>query len=416
MKKKILMALGAAGALSLFMSSAVMAEGQKEIVLPAAEAKVSGYGYDQEGNEADTVYDEKSGVITQVGDTTDVVFQVPEGVEGNYDLYLELGKSPYAAGTTYLGVTVGDGEEHVPCIQIQGCNETYSDINELGLIAVEKDVVLNAGEEIIISYKPGYSMEWQGVVSCALPPMGNMYLYETGTPVAVGYGDDKAVPVDEKEVVDDSDVLSGKTIVWLGSSVTYGDGYSMAEVIDENHSAVNTYKYAISGTMLVNTNDSSYVARMKEIDPDMDVDLFVVQLSTNDATAKQTLGEVSAEAEQKDFDDTTIVGAMETIIAYAKETWNCPVVFYTGTYYESEEYQLMVDKLYELKDKWGISIVDLWNNEKLKEMCLSGETNKYMKTKFGTENEPDPIHPNADGYKELWTPVFEEVFKEVLSQ
>ena len=185
----------------------------------------------------------------------------------------------------------------------------------------------------------------------------------------------------------------------------------MAEAIAENHSAVTSYKYAISGTMLTNTSDSSYVERMKEIDPDMDIDAFVVQLSTNDATNGMPLGEIS---DNDEYDDTTIVGAMETIISYVKDTWNCPIVFYTGTYYESDEYQAMVDKLFELKDKWGISVVDLWNNEELKSMCLSGEIKSYMKIKYGTENESDPIHPNANGYKELWTPVFEKTFSEIL--
>lgn len=137
----------------------------------------------------------------------------------------------------------------------------------------------------------------------------------------------------------------------------------------------------------------------------------MVQLSTNDATNGMPLGEIS---DSDEYDDTTIVGAMETIISYVKSTWDCPVVFYTGTYFESDEYQAMVDKLFELKDKWDIDVVDLWNNEKLKDMCLSGEINSYMKTKYGTENEPDPIHPNATGYKELWTPVFEETLSEIL--
>ncbi len=67
--------------------------------------------------------------------------------------------------------------------------------------------------------------------------------------------------------------------------------------------------------MLTNTSDSSYVERMKEIDPNMDIDAFVVQLSTNDATNGMPLGEIS---DSDEYDDTTIVGAMETIISYVK--------------------------------------------------------------------------------------------------
>lgn len=410
MKKRKLFLAGVC--LSMLFGVQVKAEAMENVELKASDAEVSGIGYDQNGEEVESGYNESLGVITQVGDNTEVVFDVPDGVEGTYDVYLELGKSPYAAGTTYVGITVGDAREYVPIIPIQYCNETYSDINELGLFVVDKAVEVEAGEKITVSYKPGYTMEWGGTMSCALPPMGNMYLYEAGSAVAVGYGDDASVPQENNADADEADPISGKTIVWLGSSVTFGDnGYSMAETVAENHSAVSTYKYAISGTMLTNTSDSSYVERMKEIDPNMDIDAFVVQLSTNDATNGMPLGEIS---DSDEYDDTTIVGAMETIISYVKSTWDCPVVFYTGTYFESDEYQAMVDKLFELKDKWDIDVVDLWNNEKLKDMCLSGEINSYMKTKYGTENEPDPIHPNATGYKELWTPVFEETLSEIL--
>ena len=34
----------------------------------------------------------------------------------------------------------------------------------------------------------------------------------------------------------------------------------------------------------------------------------------------------------------TVAGSIEFIIAYAKEKWNCPVAFYTGTRYDSEAY------------------------------------------------------------------------------
>ena len=253
--------------LSMLFGVQVKAEAMENVELKASDAEVSGTGYDQNGEEVESGYNESLGVITQVGDNTEVVFDVPDGVEGTYDVYLELGKSPYAAGTTYVGITVGDAREYVPIIPIQYCNETYSDINELGLFVVDKAVVVEAGEKITVSYKPGYTMDWGGTMSCSLPPMGKMYLYEAGSAVAVGYGDDASVPQENNADADESDPISGKTIVWLGSSVTFGDnGYSMAETVAENHSAVSTYKYAITGTMLTNTSDSSYVERMKEIE------------------------------------------------------------------------------------------------------------------------------------------------------
>ena len=240
---------------------------------------------------------------------------------------------------------------------------------------VDKAVEVEAGEKITVSYKPGYTMEWGGTMSCALPQWEICICMKLEALWQSAMG---MTPVFRKKIMQmqmRQILFPEKTIVWLGSSVTFGDnGYSMAETVAENHSAVSTYKYAISGTMLTNTSDSSYVERMKEIDPNMDIDAFVVQLSTNDATNGMPLGEIS---DSDEYDDTTIVGAMETIISYVKSTWDCPVVFYTGTYFESDEYQAMVDKLFELKDKWDIDVVDLWNNEKLKDMCLSGNQCLY---------------------------------------
>ena len=42
-------------------------------------------------------------------------------------------------------------------------------------------------------------------------------------------------------------------------------------------------------------------------------------------------GKVTDERDPEAFDLQTIAGAMEYIISYAKSTWNCPVLFYSGT-------------------------------------------------------------------------------------
>ena len=52
----------------------------------------------------------------------------------------------------------------------------------------------------------------------------------------------------------------------------------------------------------------------------------------------------------------------------AKETWNCPVVFYTGTKYGSEAYQSMVTRLLELQEKWGIGVINLWDDEEMNQV------------------------------------------------
>ena len=148
----------------------------------------------------------------------------------------------------------------------------------------------------------------------------------------------------------------------------------------------------------------SYIERMKTIPTDIRADAFVCQLSTNDATMKKPLGSVSDSFDINDFDTKTVAGAIEYVIAYAKQTWNCPVIFYTGTEYKSEQYAQMVDLLLQIQEKWEIGVIDLWNDPEMQ--AVSAEDYKlYM---------INGIHPSLAGYRDWWTPKFEAYLTEAL--
>ena len=203
---------------------------------------------------------------------------------------------------------------------------------------------------------------------------------------------------------DSQNRINGKVIIWLGSSVTYGaasDGYSMVDAIGEYYNCI-CVKEAVSGTTLVDNGEKSYVQRMFSIDKELPADHFICQLSTNDATQKKPLGEIADSFDKEGFDTSTIAGAIEYIIAYAKETWDCPVSFYTGTKYESDEYEAMVELLYKIRDKWGIGIIDLYSDADMNSVSADNYK-EYM---------ADPIHPNLKGYTEWWTPKFVEYLEE----
>ena len=180
--------------------------------------------------------------------------------------------------------------------------------------------------------------------------------------------------------------LKNKTVLFLGSSVTYGSaagGVSFADMMAERCGIISV-KEAVSGTTLADRDSTSYVSRLKAVDKNLPVDLFICQLSTNDATQNIAIGEIEE--------------AIRFIIEYVKDTFACPVVFYTGTYYKSEAYAKMVDLLYELKKDCDLHILDLYHDEEM--LAVSDEDYKrYMW---------DPIHPNLIGYKEWWTPKFIE--------
>jgi len=196
--------------------------------------------------------------------------------------------------------------------------------------------------------------------------------------------------------------LNGKILMFLGSSVTYGSasgGTSFVEFV-KIKGRCNVIKEAVSGTTLVDTDASSYVKRLVNNlgtkYKDTKVDHLIVQLSTNDATQGKPLGKLSDGTDKDTMNTTTVIGAIEYIIAYAKETWGCEVSFYTGTKYESLLYKRMVDALYDVQEKWGIGILDLWNDEEMNAVS-DADYKKYMS---------DSIHPTIMGYREWWTPKF----------
>lgn len=180
--------------------------------------------------------------------------------------------------------------------------------------------------------------------------------------------------------------LKNKTVLFLGSSVTYGSaagGVSFADLMADE-CGIKCVKEAVSGTTLADLDESSYVARLKTVDKSLRADLFICQLSTNDAARNIALCEIDK--------------AIRAIIEYVQRTFACPVAFYTGTYYESEPYAKMIDLLYTLKKEYDFYILDLYHDKKMLSVSPVDYA-RYMS---------DPIHPNLVGYKEWWTPKFIE--------
>ena len=213
-------------------------------------------------------------------------------------------------------------------------------------------------------------------------------------------------------------VLTGKTVLWLGSSVTYGahsEGESMADFVAVRN-GMNCIKEAVSGTLLADVQTASgkksYVARFKDYlaagGGDEAIDAFICQLSTNDANSPEVLGEITG-SDVRDiaaFDTATTFGAIEYLIATAQQTWDCPVIFYTNCYYEDANYRTMVDGLKEIARKWDIVIINLYDDAAFNDISEEDHA-LYMS---------DRVHPTRAGYREWWTPKFEEALRAVFTQ
>lgn len=212
----------------------------------------------------------------------------------------------------------------------------------------------------------------------------------------------------ENVELDKASPLRGRRIAFLGSSVTYGaaaQGTSFVDYLVKRDGVVAT-KDAVSGTTLVDDAPDSYLSRLRNLDPREGLDLLVCQLSTNDANQGKELGKVSDSFAIGDFDTRTVAGACEYVIAYARDTWGCPVVFYTNPRYDSERYQQMVDLLWRVQAKWGIQVIDMWNDA-----SFNGITDERRSLYMA-----DAIHPTKAGYLEWWLPYFENGLEEAFGE
>lgn len=227
--------------------------------------------------------------------------------------------------------------------------------------------------------------------------VGNMFgVFSKGN-----YGEYNISNIDAKD-----SPIKGKTVIFLGSSVTFGYGSLGVSFVEylEKIDGIIPVKEAVSGTTLADIKDNSYVSRLKTIDTTIKADAFVCQLSTNDATKNIPLGEISDSKDINSFDTNTVAGAIEYIISYVNDTFGCPVIFYTQAKYDSENYSRMVDLLFEIQSKWDIAVIDLWNNE-----VINNITDEQKKLYL-----VDSIHPTKAGYKEWWLPEFQQALYEIL--
>ena len=193
--------------------------------------------------------------------------------------------------------------------------------------------------------------------------------------------------------------LAGGKIAVLGSSVAQGaasEGYAVGEYLAARFDCALT-KEAVGGTTLVDNGKSSYVQRMYNLDKSEPFDLFVCQLSTNDATLRLPRGGIAPGRDPAEFDASTTLGALETILEYALRTWHCPAAVFTGSRYDSGEYAALVACLPALRRKWGIGVLDLWNGEGFNDIP-DASRRLYMR---------DPIHPTKAGYRDWWGPELE---------
>lgn len=241
--------------------------------------------------------------------------------------------------------------------------------------------------------------------------------------------------LDLEHIAEQKSILQEKVIGYLGSSITVGmksENVSFPDYIGKRTGS-RTIKQAISGgTLAYKKSDAehdyrekiSYIAQLLDgsnpLQDQEHLDLLLVQLSTNDPTLGIDPGMVTEAENTMDFDCSTTIGAIETILAKTKEKWNCPVMFYTNPYIQPIEYagmdeavqkgiydnlvvkyDVLVRALYAVQKKWQIGIADLWNAPSFRQ--INPDIKRYFMA--------DIIHPYKAGYLFWYAPFIQNAME-----
>ncbi len=199
--------------------------------------------------------------------------------------------------------------------------------------------------------------------------------------------------------------LEGKRLLCLGSSITNGNfakGCSWVDYIDSIYGA-KCVKDTLGGTSVADTDDLSYVRRIRKYDDSDHFDLVIIQLSTNDALMGVDVGKSDSTIDLSTFSD-----ALEYLIQYSKETIGCPVLVYssprTGTRDDFREKYSVYDQVAgDLCRKGGAYFLDLFNDEDFNDIT-DEQFHDWMANAF---------HPMKRGYLEWWLPEFGGVLYEI---
>lgn len=220
--------------------------------------------------------------------------------------------------------------------------------------------------------------------------------------------------------------LAGKTIYWLGSSVTLGHAAGLNGVADYLSALTGSInvKEAVNRTTLLTPegNINSYVMRMlngSNFNTEQKIDAFICQISTNDATQsnRASWGTLTGAdvTELSEFDLTTSVGGVEYIINYVEQTWDCPVYFYSGSWFGDDgvrsnrdpsgtNYAMLIELVWQAVQKYSaiegyeVGVIDLFND---------ADFNAAVSDEYYSWCMQDAVHPKRAGYLHWWTPYFE---------
>ena len=229
-----------------------------------------------------------------------------------------------------------------------------------------------------------------------------------------------------KEEIGDFGSFSGKTLLFVGDSITYGAGWrpdpenytntGWVKIIKDNNPGANVYGYGVGGaTIAISEGSVSICERITTMFAEHpNVDYIIMQGGVNDDYKKVPLGSVINGYDISTCNKSTFAGAMEYMLGTAQGLWIGKKLLFIITFKVPEvEDKTILNLLYPFSDymnlakticaKWSVPVVDLRTESNL---------NYYIEKIKTDYSAGDGLHPNKKGY-EIITPLIENKLKSI---
>ena len=206
--------------------------------------------------------------------------------------------------------------------------------------------------------------------------------------------------------VESTSPLNGKTMLFMGDSISFGAGDTISPFrtgrawagrIADWTGAITT-NAAVSGAKVsFLTGDDNWVYSQYIPYQNTKFDIIVMHGGGNDARYERPVGTLSEGKDEATLkkNQASFVGGLEWIFYNVSKTNTEAKLFYIANHHldghskgRAKDMSEYFDAAKQACAKWGIILIDLYNNKELNDK-LDTKTTKYL---------PDTLHPNAAGY------------------
>ena len=213
-----------------------------------------------------------------------------------------------------------------------------------------------------------------------------------------------------KKINNYNNVLIGKSALYFGDSICYGEGYrgGYAKLISENNNMTYINK-GVSGATITRREGVSCILD-SVLNSTETADYIILEGGTNDAGGFQEFGEITT-GYTAALNETTFCGAVESLLKNSLIKWHDKKICFilTTNTYRRPNQKHYFDTIKQICEKWSIPYLDLYTKGRLN-TNIEIMKNNYTSDWQGT---PDGLHPNEQGYKLFYVNQITEFLKTI---